>query len=72
MSDRFETELNEAIPGDIRDTSTAKAIARNLKDFTVGNALPHQKRNILTEWMKGNATGDKLIRAGVPTDCSCR
>ena len=27
----FETELNEAIPGDIRDTSTAKAIATNLK-----------------------------------------
>ncbi|PFV82078.1 class A beta-lactamase [Bacillus sp. AFS059628] len=68
MSDRFETELNEAIPGDIRDTSTAKAIATNLKAFTVGNALPIQKRNILTEWMKGNATGDKLIRAGVPTD----
>lgn len=68
MSDRFETELNEAIPGDIRDTSTAKAIATNLKAFTVGNALPDHKRNILTEWMKGNATGDKLIRAGVPTD----
>ncbi|WP_083432573.1 class A beta-lactamase Bla1 [Bacillus sp. N35-10-4] len=68
MSDRFETELNEAIPGDIRDTSTAKAVATNLKDLTVGNALPHQKRNILTDWMKGNATGDKLIRAGVPTD----
>lgn len=67
-SDRFETELNEAIPGDIRDTSTAKAIATNLKELTVGNALPHQKRNILTDWMKGNATGDKLIRAGVPTD----
>ncbi|PFL24880.1 class A beta-lactamase [Bacillus cereus] len=68
MSDRFETELNEAIPGDIRDTSTAKAIATNLKAFTVGNALPVHKRNILTGWMKGNATGDKLIRAGVPTD----
>ncbi|HDR7800148.1 class A beta-lactamase Bla1 [Bacillus tropicus] len=68
MSDRFETELNEAIPGDIRDTSTAKAIATNLKAFTAGNALPVHKRNILTEWMKGNATGDKLIRAGVPTD----
>ncbi|MEC3466155.1 class A beta-lactamase, partial [Bacillus thuringiensis] len=67
MSDRFETELNEAIPGDIRDTSTAKAIATNLKAFTVGNALPAEKRKILTEWMKGNATGDKLIRAGVPT-----
>ncbi len=68
MSDRFETELNEAIPGDIRDTSTAKAIATNLKDFTVGNALPDDKRKVLTDWMKGNATGDKLIRAGVPTD----
>lgn len=68
MADRFETELNEAIPGDIRDTSTAKAIATNLKALTVGNALPVHKRNILTEWMKGNATGDKLIRAGVPTD----
>lgn len=68
MSDRFETELNEAIPGDIRDTSTAKAIATNLKAFTVGNALPDDKRKVLTDWMKGNATGDKLIRAGVPTD----
>ncbi|HDR6311275.1 TPA: class A beta-lactamase Bla1 [Bacillus cereus] len=68
MSDRFETELNEAIPGDNRDTSTAKAIANNLKAFTVGNAFPNHKRDILTEWMKGNATGDKLIRAGVPTD----
>ncbi|MFE7913226.1 class A beta-lactamase Bla1, partial [Bacillus mobilis] len=68
MSDRLETELNEAIPGDNRDTSTAKAIATNLKDFTVGNALPDQKRNILTDWMRGNATGDKLIRAGVPKD----
>ncbi|HDR7244229.1 TPA: class A beta-lactamase Bla1 [Bacillus mobilis] len=67
-SDRLETELNEAIPGDNRDTSTAKAIATNLKDFTVGNALPDQKRNILTDWMRGNATGDKLIRAGVPKD----
>ena len=47
MSDRFKTELNEAIPGDIRDTSTAKAIARNLKDFTVGNALPLQKATFL-------------------------
>ncbi len=68
LSDRFETELNEAIPGDNRDTSTAKAIATNLKDFTVGNALSDDKRNILTDWMRGNATGDKLIRAGVPTD----
>ena len=45
MSDRFETELNEAIPGDIRDTSTAKAT--NLKAFTVGNALPAENVKFL-------------------------
>ncbi|MBY0598080.1 class A beta-lactamase [Bacillus bingmayongensis] len=67
-ADRFETELNEAIPGDIRDTSTPKALATDLKAFTVGNALPADKRKILTDWMRGNATGDKLIRAGVPKD----
>ncbi|WP_438502399.1 class A beta-lactamase [Bacillus wiedmannii] len=67
-ANRFEPELNEAIPGDIRDTSTPKALATDLKDFTVGNALPAEKRKILTDWMRGNATGDKLIRAGVPKD----
>ncbi|MED1305053.1 class A beta-lactamase [Bacillus pacificus] len=67
-ADRFETDLNEATPGDIRDTSTPKALATDLKAFTVGNALPADKRKILTDWMSGNATGDKLIRAGVPQD----
>ncbi|WJE55878.1 class A beta-lactamase (plasmid) [Bacillus cereus] len=66
--DRFEPDLNEATPGDIRDTSTAKALATNLKAFTVGNVLPTDKRKILTDWMRGNTTGDQLIRAGVPKD----
>lgn len=67
-ADRFETELNEAAPGDIRDTSTPQALADDLKALTVGNALPPDKRKLLTDWMRGNATGDKLIRAGVPKD----
>ncbi|HEK9103693.1 class A beta-lactamase [Bacillus pfraonensis] len=67
-ADRFEPDLNEASPGDIRDTSTAKALATNLKAFTVGNILPTEKRKILTDWMRGNTTGDQLIRAGVPKD----
>ncbi len=65
-SDRFETELNEATPGDLRDTSTPKALAKSLKAFTVNNVLPSDKRRILTDWMRGNTTGDKLIRAGAP------
>ncbi len=63
---RFETDLNSAIPGDIRDTSTAKALATDLKAFTLDNTLTTDKRTILTDWMRGNATGDELIRAGAP------
>ncbi|MGG1688401.1 class A beta-lactamase [Pseudalkalibacillus sp. NRS-1564] len=65
-ADRFETDLNSAIPGDIRDTSTARALATNLKAFTVDDVLPNGKRAILTNWMRGNTTGDELIRAAVP------
>ncbi|PFA69229.1 class A beta-lactamase [Bacillus sp. AFS015802] len=65
-ADRFETELNSAIPGDIRDTSTARALATNLKAFTVDDVLPVDKRTILTDWMRKNTTGDELIRAAVP------
>lgn len=65
-ADRFETDLNSAIPGDIRDTSTARALANNLKAFTVDGALPDGKRTLLTDWMRGNTTGDELIRAAVP------
>ncbi|WP_442970867.1 class A beta-lactamase [Rossellomorea sp. LJF3] len=65
-ADRFETDLNSAIPGDIRDTSTARALATNLKALTVDDVLPHDKRTILTDWMRGNTTGDELIRAAVP------
>ncbi|MGV3466757.1 MAG: class A beta-lactamase [Heyndrickxia sp.] len=66
-SDRSETELNEASPGDKRDTSTPRALANSLKAFTVNNnVLPSDKRTILIDWMRGNTTGDKLIRAGAP------
>jgi beta-lactamase class A len=65
-SERIETDLNEAIPGDTRDTSTPRALATNLQAFTVSDVLPTDKRTILTDWLQGNTTGDKLIRAGVP------
>ncbi|MCM3236412.1 class A beta-lactamase [Heyndrickxia oleronia] len=68
IAKRFETELNEAIPGDLRDTSTPRALATNLKTFTLSDLLPSNKRAMLTDWMKGNTTGDKLIRAGAPKD----
>ncbi|WP_337262438.1 MULTISPECIES: class A beta-lactamase [unclassified Serratia (in: enterobacteria)] len=64
--DRWETELNSAIPGDERDTTTPAAMAASLQKLTLGNALPQAQREQLVAWMKGNTTGDKRIRAGVP------
>lgn len=65
-SARFETDLNQAVPGDTRDTSTPKALATTLQAFTVGDVLPADKRKLLTDWLRGNTTGAKLIRAGAP------
>lgn len=64
--DRVETALNSAIPGDPRDTSTARALAGSLGRYALGDALPADKQRILNNWLAGNATGDKLIRAGLP------
>jgi beta-lactamase class A len=66
MADRMEPDLNEAIPGDSRDTSTPKALATTLEVFGISEYLPADKQEIFTNWLKGNTTGDSLIRAGVP------
>ncbi|MEW1584347.1 class A beta-lactamase [Micromonospora vinacea] len=63
---RYETELNEARPGDRRDTSTARALAQDLRAYVVGDALESADRDILNGWLRGNTTGGELIRAGVP------
>ena len=65
---RTEPTLNEATPGDIRDTSTPRVLAKDLRAYLLGCALHPAQRELLTDWMQRNTTGDKLIRAGVPTD----
>ncbi|MDR6973296.1 class A beta-lactamase [Leifsonia shinshuensis] len=65
--DRTEPDLNEAAPGDVRDTSTPRALAADLRAYALGDALPPEKRELLVDDLTGNATGDPLIRAGAPT-----
>nr|WP_245628050.1 class A beta-lactamase [Shouchella shacheensis] len=65
---RIEPELNEFIPDETHDTSTPEALAHSLQKFTIGDALPQEKQELLTDWLKQNTTGDPLIRAGVPED----
>lgn len=66
--DRWETELNSAIPGDPRDTSTPAAMARSLQSLVLDGTLPLAQREQLQEWLRGNTTGANRIRAGIPAN----
>lgn len=66
--DRRETELNEAIPGDPRDTTSPLAMAESLRKLLVGDALSAPSRERLIAWLVANKTGDKRLRAGFPKD----
>ncbi|MFD5462880.1 class A beta-lactamase [Kitasatospora sp. NPDC127059] len=66
--DRTEPTLNEATPGDTRDTSTPHALAADLRRYVLGDVLAENRRGLLTDWLVGNTTGGPYIRAGVPAD----
>ncbi|MFF8763945.1 class A beta-lactamase [Nocardiopsis dassonvillei] len=65
-ADRVEPGLSRWAPGDTRDTSTPRAMAGSLREFVLGDALPEDRREVLTRMLVDNLTGDELIRAGVP------
>ncbi|MEU8504880.1 class A beta-lactamase [Streptomyces brevispora] len=64
--DRYETALSDATPGDLRDTSTPRALATGLRAYVLGSTLPADKRAVLADWLRRNTTGDTTIRAGAP------
>jgi beta-lactamase class A len=64
--DRRETELNEARPGDRRDTTSPAAMLADMRRILLGGFLPEPERNRLTGWLIANTTGGNRIRAGMP------
>jgi beta-lactamase class A len=62
--DRWEIELNSAVPGDPRDTSTPEALGGGFRSLLVGNALAVPQRRQLEDWMRANQTSS--MRAGLP------
>ena len=66
--DRWETELNSAIPGDLRDTTTPQAMGNSLNRLALGDALQPAQRAQLCDWLLGNTTGATRIKAGIPSD----
>ena len=64
--DRRETALNEARPGDPRDTTTPEAMLGLMQALLLGPALSAPSRAQLAAWLVGCRTGDRRLRAGVP------
>ena len=64
--DRKEPELNSAIPGDERDTTTPAMMCADMQRVQLGNVLSESSRNQLEDWLRRNETGSLMIRAGVP------
>ena len=66
--DRREPALNEAAPGDPRDTTTPAAMAATVERLLFGDVLTAASRARLVGWMEADAVAGALLRAGLPKD----
>jgi beta-lactamase class A len=64
--DRNEPGLNEATPGDERDTTSPRAMAEDTRRVLLGEVLSEASRRQLEAWLIDDKVGDKRLRAGLP------
>lgn len=64
--DRWETALNENLPGDPRDTSTPRALAGTLRHLLLDRGLTRAGQARLWADMQASRTGLTRLRAGAP------
>ncbi|OMH39286.1 class A beta-lactamase [Motiliproteus sp. MSK22-1] len=64
--DRWETKLNEGVPGDLRDTTTPTAALGTLEKLLFGKVLSMSSRKQLTDWMINDKVADDLLRTSLP------
>ncbi len=64
--DRFEPELNEAQPGDLRDTTTPVAMVNTTRKLLMESVLPVDSQKQLESWLIGNKVADTLLRSILP------
>lgn len=67
---RWELELNSALPGDPRDTTSPRAMGTGFLTMLTGDVFDEPHRALINEWMGTIVTGDKRIRAGLPAGWS--
>ncbi len=61
--DRWEPELNEAIPNDERDTTMPAAMATTLRKLLTGELLTLASRQQLIDWMEADKVAGPLLRS---------
>ena len=64
--DRRETQLNEALPGDVRDTTTPASMAATLRKLLTAKHLSARSQQQLVQWMLDDRVAGPLIRAVLP------
>jgi beta-lactamase class A len=64
--DRDEPSLNGAAPGDVRDTTSPRAMAEDMRQVLLGETLSEASRRRLEAWLIDDKVGDKRLRAGLP------
>ena len=66
--DRYEPHLGLVLSGDLRDTTSPRAMAQLVARITTGSLLQPVSRQRLLQWMENTGTGAKRLRAGLPAD----
>ena len=66
--DRIEPQLNNVPAGEVRDTTTARAMARTVATLIYGDTLREVDRSHLRHWMIDTSTGLRRVRSGLPQD----
>ena len=66
--DRTEPMMNFVLKGEIRDTTSPRAMAETVGRFLTGGFLSAPARDMLVEWMVETRTGARRLRAGFPPD----
>lgn len=62
-----EPRLNLSRYDEHQNTSTPRAMAGSYCRLAVGDVLSPMSRKLLTDWLVGGTTGNKRIRAGLPS-----
>jgi beta-lactamase class A len=66
--DRYEPDLGLVLSGDLRDTTSPRAMAHLVRRITTGDLLQRSSRERLLQWMQNTDTGPNRLRAGLPAE----